>query len=86
MIKINEQPMTMGQWLLTFLLMGIPIVGFVLTIIWATGHDVNESKKTFFQAILLLGVMVGVFWFVIFAVAIGSIPTNLNSTLTNLYK
>ena len=74
MIKINEQPMTMGQWLVTFLLMGIPIVGFVLAIIWATGHDVNASKKTFCQSILVLGAIVGLMYGIIFAVIIGSMP------------
>lgn len=53
-VNINEQPMTMGQWLVTILVACIPIAGFVLLIIWATGHDVNRSKKTFCQAYLIL--------------------------------
>ena len=63
--------------LVTFLIMSIPIVGFVLAIIWATGQDVNTSKKTFCQASLVLGAIVGVLWFIIFAVIMGSMSANL---------
>lgn len=46
-------PMKMEEWLITFLVMAIPIIGFIFLIIWATGNDVNLNKKTFSQASLI---------------------------------
>jgi hypothetical protein len=77
-VNINEIPMTIGQWLVTMLVMGIPIVGFVLAIIWATGNDVNRSKKTFCQATLIFGAILLVFYGIIFAVFAGAMINGMS--------
>lgn len=77
-VNVNEIPMTIGQWLVTLLVMGIPIVGFVLAIIWATGNDVNKSKKTFCQASLIFGAIVLVLYGIIFAVFAGAVMNGMN--------
>jgi len=50
----NNQPMLLKDWILTFLLLLIPIANIVLMFVWAFGSDVNRSKKTFFQAYLIV--------------------------------
>ena len=50
---INNQPMTLKDWVLTYLLLLIPIANIVLMFVWAFGKDVNKSKKTLFQAQLI---------------------------------
>jgi hypothetical protein len=50
----NSEPMKLGDWLVTFLLLVIPIANLVLPFVWAFGSDVNKSKKTFFQCYLIL--------------------------------
>ncbi|WP_298837011.1 hypothetical protein [Clostridium sp.] len=50
---INNQPMTLKDWVLTYLLLLIPIANIVLMFVWAFGKNVNKSKKTLFQAQLI---------------------------------
>ncbi|MGK0465854.1 hypothetical protein [Clostridium sp.] len=77
-VNVNEIPMTVGQWLVTMLVMGIPIVGFVLAIIWATGHDVNRSKKTFCQASLIFGAIILVLYGISFAIFAGAVVNGMS--------
>jgi hypothetical protein len=84
-VHINEMPMKLGQWLVTMLVLGIPIVGLVLAIIWATGNDVNRSKKTFCQASLILGAIVLLIYIIIFVVFASTINNSMNTNgLTGL--
>jgi len=64
--------MTVGDWIGTFLLSGIPIVGFILLIVWAFDSSTNVNKKNFARAVLLLAaIAVGVWLF--FVLIIGSL-------------
>ncbi|MGL5084257.1 MAG: hypothetical protein ACRC68_00805 [Clostridium sp.] len=51
---LDSQHMTLGNWLITMLLLIIPIVNIVLMFVWAFGSNVNKSKKTFCQAQLII--------------------------------
>lgn len=50
----NYQPMTIGEWIITFIITYIPIVGIVMLFVWAFGGDTHPSKKTWAQAMLIL--------------------------------
>lgn len=50
----NYQPMTIGEWIITFIITYIPIVGVVMLFVWAFGGDTHPSKKTWAQAMLIL--------------------------------
>jgi len=55
--------MRLGEWIITMLLMAIPVVNIVLMFMWAFGSNVNPSKKTYFQAMLIwiaVGVVIGI--------------------------
>jgi len=45
--------MKIGNWMITMLLMVIPIVNIILMFMWAFGSNVNPSKKSYFQASLI---------------------------------
>jgi len=68
--------MTIGNWLVTMLLLLIPIVNFVLILVWAFGSNVNPSKKTYFQAHLIF-VVIGV----VLSIALWSTIIAMFSTL-----
>jgi len=70
--------MTLGNWIVTMLLMAIPIVNIVLIFIWAFGSNVNPSKKTYFQATLIF-IAIGV----ILGIALGGA---LTSFITSMYS
>ena len=40
-----SKPMTIKDWIITNLLMLIPIANIVLVFVWAFGSNVNKSKK-----------------------------------------
>ena len=55
--------MSVGDWLVTFLLMWIPLVNIILLFVWAFGGDTRLSRKTWAQATLILLVVIPVLWF-----------------------
>ena len=62
----NEKVMTVGSWLVTQLLLCIPIVNIILIIVWAVGgKNTNKNKTNFFRANLILAVITFVFVFVL---------------------
>ena len=75
----NQWPhMRIGDWIVTSLLMLIPIVNIVLMFVWAFGGNVNPSKKSFFQAALIFS-LIGVILSVLFIGAAGLFLSELFS-------
>ena len=72
-LNLNNQPMTLKDWIITYLLLLIPIANIVLMFIWAFGKDVNQSKKTYFQAQLIILAVVFVLYVLFFGAIIGGI-------------
>lgn len=72
-VDVNTQPMLLKDWLITYLLLLIPIANIVLMFFWAFGKDVNQSKKTFFQAQLIIAAVVLVLYILFFGALIGAI-------------
>jgi len=72
-LNLNNQPMILKDWLITYLLLLIPIVNIVLMFVWAFGSDVNQSKKTFCQAQLIILAVVFVLYIVFFGALIGAL-------------
>ena len=60
----TEQPVSMGEWLGTMLLMCIPVVNIILMFVWAFGGSAKVSKRNYFRASLLLAAIVTVLWIV----------------------
>lgn len=47
------RPVTVGDWMLTYLLMCIPLVNFILLLVWAFGGGTPVSKANWAKASLL---------------------------------
>lgn len=62
------QPMSIGDWLITFIITSIPLVGFIMLFVWAFGDGAHPSKKTWAQAYLILMVIVIVLMIIFFGV------------------
>lgn len=54
MKPVDNSPITVGQWILTFIIMAIPLVGFIMLFVWSFSSDTNISKKNFARAQLIL--------------------------------
>lgn len=49
----NQQPMSVKDWLITLLLMSIPLVGFILLFVYAFGSGENVNKQNWAKAQLI---------------------------------
>lgn len=64
----NYRPMKIGDWLITFLIQAIPIVGFIMLFVWAFSDDTHPSKKSWAQASLIMMVIAIIIVIILFAV------------------
>jgi hypothetical protein len=48
------KPISIGDWILTFILLAIPLVNLIMLIVWAVSSSTHPSKKTFAQAYFVL--------------------------------
>ena len=49
----NHPPVSIGDWIVTILVMMIPVVNIVMMFVWAFSGGTNPSKANFFKAQLL---------------------------------
>jgi len=61
-------PVSFGDWMLTFLLVMIPIAGFVLLFVWAFSTETNPSKANWAKATLVWMAIMTVFYILFFAI------------------
>jgi len=68
-------PMTIGSWIVTMLLLMIPIANIILVFVWAFGSNVNPSKKSYFQAYLIFAIIGIVASILLWSTIIGAFST-----------
>lgn len=72
----DTAPLSMGEWVLTLLLMSIPCVNIILCCVWAFGKNGNVNRRNFCRAELIfigIGTAFGIIMMiVIMTAAIGS--------------
>lgn len=68
----NPKPLSVKEWLVTLLLMAIPIVGIVMLFIYAFGSNENPNRQNWAKAqLIMMAIVIGL---VIFALVLfGSI-------------
>lgn len=65
-------PLTLGNYIVMYLLMMIPFVNFILLLVWAFSSEVNLNKKNFARAALIMGLIGGILA-IIFSVVLGGL-------------
>lgn len=63
----NAEVIKTGEWILTFLITAIPIVGLVMLIIWAFGSNTNPNKSNWAKATLLWVAIIITLYILVFA-------------------
>ena len=61
---VSQSPISIGEWLVAFLLAGIPLLGLVALLVWSFDTDTNPSKSSWAKAMLvwhLISLVVAVF-------------------------
>jgi len=57
--EISEKPLTTGEWFVTLLILSVPLIGFIMQLVWAFG-DGHRGRRNFCRASLLwFAVIVG---------------------------
>ena len=75
-----EEPISMGEWLVTMLLMLIPCVNIVLMFVWAFSSKEKKSKSNYFKAALIFAAIVLVLYIILIAIFGVAITSMLNSS------
>lgn len=64
------------EWLLTNLILMIPLVNIVMMLVWAFGSNTNPNKANYFKAALILFAILMAIYLVLAVVIFGSIAAN----------
>ena len=71
----QDQTVSIGDWILSYFLMCIPLVGFIMLFVWAFGDQTKPSKKNWARASLIvqaiLIILVTLFYVLVIAAAGG---------------
>ena len=66
--KDISQPMSISDWLITYLIMIVPIVNIVMLFIWGFGSNTNLSKANWAKASLIWMVILFVLYIIVFGI------------------
>ena len=64
------------EWLITNLILMIPMVNLVMIFVWAFSSNTNPNKANYFKAALILFAIVMVIYLVLAVVLFGSVAAN----------
>ena len=56
----NNDPVSVSEWIITTIVMAIPLVNIVMPFVWAFGSGTKTSKANFFKAQIVM-VLIGLF-------------------------
>ena len=68
-MSTEQNPVSVGEWVLTYLILCVPIVNIVMLFVWAFGSSTNPSKANWAKASLIWFAIV----FVLYMVLAGAI-------------
>jgi len=60
--------MSVGDWLITYLVSVIPCVGFIMLIVWAASSNGNLNRRNYARAMLIIGAIALVLYLILWAV------------------
>ncbi|HCM15362.1 MAG TPA: hypothetical protein DHW79_05375 [Candidatus Cloacimonas sp.] len=76
----NQAPvLSIGQWIITLLIMVIPIVNIIMLIVWAVGSTENPNRKNWAIAQLIFMAIGVVIWILLFSTFMGMMSGMMGS-------
>ena len=71
-------PISVGEWVITIIIIAIPIVGFIMLFIWGFGSNTQPSKANWAKAaLIMIGISI-VLSFLFFGSLLGIMGTLMN--------
>jgi hypothetical protein len=77
----NAPVIRVGEWVITILLLAIPIVNLVMLLVWSFGGGANPSKANFAKATLIwmvIGIVLTIIFYSIFGAAMFAMMSDYN--------
>jgi hypothetical protein len=62
----EASPVSLGDWIITLIVLAIPIVGIVMLFVWGFSGSTHPSKQNYCRAALILVAVAFVLWLVFF--------------------
>ena len=81
--KTNAKVVTTSEWILTNLIMLIPIINIIMLFVWSFGNNTNLNKANWAKASLIVWTIGFIFYFIIIMISITfilSLFTNFPNT------
>lgn len=50
----NEEPTSVGEWVLTLIVTALPLIGLIMLFVWAFGSNTGTSKANWAKAALIM--------------------------------
>jgi uncharacterized membrane-anchored protein len=77
----NTQVMSVKDWLITYLIAAIPLVGFIMLFVWAFSSGENANKSNWAKATLLwmviVFILVFLLWITVFATMLAAMSGSM---------
>ncbi|WP_321017059.1 hypothetical protein [Hungatella effluvii] len=70
----NKAVMTMGEWLITLIVLAIPCVNVIMYFVWAFGNG-NENRKNFCRAgliVMAVGIVLTLILYAVFGASLAA--------------
>lgn len=74
--ETQAQVMTVKDWVITLLIICIPLAGFVMLFVWAFGSNENPNKSNFAKAALIWTAVWCVFFFLFYGTIVAIFLSN----------
>lgn len=87
--SVSSETVTLGDWIVTMILSGIPIVGLIMILVWAFGGGAKPSKKNYARAVIIMaiiGIVLGIVFGIIFSILFAGFFTALSDSISSSYS
>lgn len=65
--KVNNEPVTVSDWLLTYFLLSLPVINLIMLFVWAFNQSEKQSKSNWAKAFLIWTLIVSFIYLLIIA-------------------
>jgi len=73
----DTRPMTVGSWMLTLLVLAIPLVNLIMYLVWALSGSGNLNRRNFCRAsIYWFLIILGIYVLILALVGVASVATS----------
>lgn len=78
----DNSPLSVGQYVGMMILGGLPVIGFILLLVWAFGSDTNLNKKNYAKAILIV-MLIAIAVSIVLTILLGGVFAALFSSMSD---